>query len=314
VLPFLLRRLGYGVLVVVATAFLAFGGTRALRPELYEGTSWWEGVQADFDKVLSWDLGQVAFLYSHPTMEQLLRDGWQADVLFMLGIFAIGVPLGLAGGVWCANRRGRPSARLMEGVAMFFFCAPVYVVGLTLILLFAPPFAAIVGFKPLFELHTYIEPWKEPLTFLRTMAVPWVVTALPLAAVVLRLTVSSIADVMQEEYMRVALAKGLDERTAVRRHAAPAAYPIVAAFVSVSVPLIVTNMVLTEIVFNVPGVFSHFKVVIVGPDPLAPLPPGLLPDFPSLEIFAIYTAIFIVVGTIVADLVAERLDPKARRA
>lgn len=138
---------------------------------------------------------------------------------------------------------------------------------------------------------------------------PWIVTALPLAAVVLRLTVSSIAEVLQEEYMRTAVGKGLDERDAVRRHALPAAYLPVASFISVSVPLIVTNMVLTEIVFHVPGVFRYFTKAIEGP-----VPPGPAPDYESLQIFAIYAAIFIVVGTISAGYVVQRLDPEARTA
>ena len=306
-LVFLLRRLAWGVLVVAATALLAFGGIRALRPEIFPGVGWWEGVRADFDRVLSWELGDVGFTRSHPPMARLLGDGWVPDLLFLLGIFAIGVPAGIAGGIYCANRRGQWRARALEWLAMFFFCAPVYVIGLTLLLLFAPPFGTVLQFAPLFELNTYLNPWKEPVTFLRAMAVPWLVTAAPLAAVVLRMTVSSIAESMDEDYVRTARGKGLSREQAVRRHAAPAAYLPVASFVSVSVPLIVTNMVLTEIVFSIPGVFRYLKPALEGGNLRDPAP-----DYPSLQIFAIYTAIFIVVATILADMVATRLDPKIR--
>jgi peptide/nickel transport system permease protein len=147
------------------------------------------------------------------------------------------------------------------------------------------------------------------------MLVPWLVTAAPLAAICLRLTLSAVADVMQEEYMRTALGKGLTEREAVRRHAAPAAYLSVASFLSVSVPLVVTNMVLVEIVFNIPGVFRYLKKAIEPPPPGGEVAGGLAviaPDYASLQIFAIYAAIFIVLGTLVADLVAARLDPRVR--
>ncbi len=302
---FLLRRLAWGVVVVAATALIAFAGLRALRPELFEGVGLVEGVRADFRELLSWELKDQGFTQGR-TMEEILADGWLTDVYFMLGTLAIGIGGGFAAGVWCANRRGRPLARLLEALAMLALCTPVYVIGLTLLLLFAPPFG-IWEFPLLFELHTYVAPVENPITFLRAMAVPWVVTALPLGAIVLRLTLSAIADVMQEDYMRTAQGKGLSRRQAVRRHAAPAAYLPVASFVSVSVPLIVTNMVLTEIVFNVPGVFRYFKKAIEGP-----APPGPDPDYPSLQVFAIYAAVFIVIGTIIADYVVERLDPKAR--
>jgi peptide/nickel transport system permease protein len=305
VLVFLLRRLAWGVVVVAATALIAFAGLRALRPELFEGVGLVEGVRADFRELLSWELKDQGFTQGR-TMEEILADGWLTDVYFMLGTLAIGIGGGFAAGVWCANRRGRPLARLLEALAMLALCTPVYVIGLTLLLLFAPPFG-IWEFPLLFELHTYVAPVENPITFLRAMAVPWVVTALPLGAIVLRLTLSAIADVMQEDYMRTAQGKGLSRRQAVRRHAAPAAYLPVASFVSVSVPLIVTNMVLTEIVFNVPGVFRYFKKAIEGP-----APPGPDPDYPSLQVFAIYAAVFIVIGTIIADYVVERLDPKAR--
>ncbi len=302
---FLLRRLAWGVVVVAATALIAFAGLRALRPELFAGVGLVEGVRADFRELLSWELKDQGFTQGR-TMEEILADGWLTDVYFMLGTLAIGIGGGFAAGVWCANRRGRPLARLLEALAMLAFCTPVYVIGLTLLLLFAPPFG-IWEFPLLFELHTYVAPVENPITFLRAMAVPWVVTALPLGAIVLRLTLSAIADVMQEDYLRTAQGKGLSRREAVRRHAAPAAYLPVASFVSVSVPLIVTNMVLTEIVFNVPGVFRYVKRALTGLNALEPSP-----DYPSLQIFAIYAAVFIVIGTILADLVAARLDPKVK--
>lgn len=305
-LGFLLRRLAWGVVVVGATALIAYAGLRALRPELFEGTGLAEGVGSDFGKLLSWDLGHVTFLYDHRPMARVIADGWQADVFFMAGTLALGVTAGFAAGVYCANRRGRPVARALEWLGMVAFCTPVYVVGLGLLLLFAPPFG-VWEFEPLFELHAYLSPFEDPLTFLRVMLVPWIVTAAPLAAIVLRLTLSAIAESMQEEYLRTAEAKGLSRRDAVRRHAAPAAYLPVASFMSVSVPLVVTNMVLTEIVFNVPGVFRHFKKAIEGP-----VPPGPDPDYASLQTFAIYAAVFIVVGTILADLVAARLDPRVK--
>ena len=304
-LVFLLRRLGWGVVVVAATALIAFAGLRALRPELFAGVGLAEGVRADFDRLLSWEFAPVGFTRGR-TMGEIIADGWLTDVYFMAGTLLLGVGGGFAAGVWCANRRGRPLARLLEALAMVAFCTPVYVIGLLLLLAFAPPFG-LLEFPLLFELHVYVAPVENPVTFLRAMAVPWVVTALPLAAIVLRLTMSSIADARSEDFMRTARGKGLSERQSVRRHAGPAAYLPVASFVGVSIPLIVTNMVLTEIVFNVPGVFRHFKKAIEGP-----VPPGPVPDYPSLQIFAIYAAVFIVIGTILADFAAARLDPRIR--
>jgi peptide/nickel transport system permease protein len=306
-LPFILRRLAWAAVVVFATAVIAFGGIRALRPELFPGVGLLDGLRHDLSNVfLHWDLGSATFLYSHPLNTQVVRQGWWPDIWLLAGTFLIAVPAGLAGAVYCANRRGRPTARLIEWAAMFFFCTPVYVVGLTLILIFSPPFG-LWEVPVLFELHRYISPFEDPVTFFRAMLVPWLVTAAPLAAVVLRLALSAIAEVMEEDYIRTAQGKGLTRRDAVRHHAAPAAYLPVASLVSVSVPLVVTNMVLVEIVFNVPGVFRYFKKAIEGP-----VPPGPVPDYLSLQIYAIYAAVFIVIGTLIADLFVARLDPRIR--
>jgi ABC-type dipeptide/oligopeptide/nickel transport system permease component len=73
---------------------------------------------------------------------------------------------------------------------------------------------------------------------------------------------------------------------------------------------VITNMVLVEIVFNVPGVFRYFKRAIEGRPPFGNNEPT--PDYHSLQIYAIYAAIFIVIGTLLADLWVARLDPRIR--
>ena len=82
-----------------------------------------------------------------------------------------------------------------------------------------------------------------------------------------------------------------------------------AAYVGVSVPWIVTNAVLAEIVFSVPGNFRFIRKAVIGPDP-----PGPVPDYPSLQALAIYTSLFIIIATIVADIAVNALDPRIRGA
>jgi peptide/nickel transport system permease protein len=306
-LGFLIRRLFWAAVVVLATALLAFGGLRALRPEIFPGEPWLGGVRGDLQRVLiDQDFGHATFLAAQSPINGLVNRGIVVDVLFLAGTFVIGVTLGVSAGLWCASRPRSRTARALEWLAMFFFCTPVYVVGLTLLLLFAPPFG-IWEFEPLFELHQYIAPWEDPWTFARAMLVPYLVTAAPLAAVCLRLTLASTIEVLDEDYVRTARAKGLSHREAVRHHAGRSAYTPVAALMSVSMPVVVTNMVLTEIVFNVPGVFRYFKKAIEGIEP-----PGPVPDYNALQVFAIYAACFIVVATVLADFVLARLDPRIR--
>ena len=139
---------------------------------------------------------------------------------------------------------------------MVLYCAPVFFVGLLLLLAFNPTFGA-VPLPAFFDAYpVWASPWNHPWDWFRTLLVPWLVLAAPLGAMVLRLTLATAIETLDEDYVRTAYAKGLDSRSVIRRHAAPASYVTTASFVGVSIPLIVTNMVLVERVFAVPGFFA----------------------------------------------------------
>jgi peptide/nickel transport system permease protein len=112
---------------------------------------------------------------------------------------------------------------------------------------------------------------------------------------------------MGENYVRTATAKGLSRRQVVRRHAAPASYTTVASLISVSVPMVVTNIVFVEFVFSVPGFFRHLKRAL-GKAP--GWPPGV--DIPMLQAISLWAAVLIVVGSLLAELALARLDPRIR--
>jgi peptide/nickel transport system permease protein len=309
VVGYLLRRLVWAVAIVVLVAVFAYGGIRALRPELYEGDTLVGGVAGDLHKLfIDRDFGRFCFMVGCPSANDIVGRCWTIDVMLILGTLVFGIAGGVAGGVWCATRPRSLAARFLEGTSTVLFCVPVYVVGFGLLLLFAPPFG-LFPFQPLFELHLYISPFHEPVTFLRAMLIPWLVTAAPLAAVCLRLTLASIVEVEHEDYVRTALAKGLSREQTIRRHAAPSAYVPVASYVGAAMPLVVANMVLVEVVFNVPGVFRFVRKAVSGPDP-----PGPNPDYEALQTISIYAAVFIVLSTLLADIALAYLDPRVRTA
>ena len=94
---------------------------------------------------------------------------------------------------------------------------------------------------------------------------------------------------MGEDYVRTARAKGLPHRLVVRRHAGPPTYVSVASLFGASAPLMVTNMVLVEYVFSVPGFFRHTKRAL-GQAP--GWPPTI--DYPTLQAIALWASVLIV--------------------
>jgi peptide/nickel transport system permease protein len=205
----------------------------------------------------------------------------------------------LAGGAFCAARNGTLAARALEAFAMVVLCTPVYLVGLASLLLFSPEF----GYVPLpafFDPHVYEPLTEDPWNWLRGLAVPWIVVGGPLAAMCLRMTRSAVVDAMHEDYMRTAVAKGLTRRRVFRAHGLPVAYAPVASMTSVTIPLMVSNVVLVEQVFSVPGTFGSATDAVANG------------DFPVLQALAIVGGVLVVAGGVAVDLVLALADPRIR--
>jgi peptide/nickel transport system permease protein len=117
-------------------------------------------------------------------VSDLVLQGLPADLWLLTGALVFGIAAGLAGGVFCAARPGTISSRAMQGAAAFFLCAPVYVVGMTLLLTMGSGIAiSHVGVIP----TSYVPFGHSPSRWFGSLVVPWIVLGLPLAAVCLRM-------------------------------------------------------------------------------------------------------------------------------
>jgi peptide/nickel transport system permease protein len=305
-------RLVWAALTFVAVAALTYLTPRLLRPDFYPGQGVASGVARDLERLLlHFDLGRAWLWPGSPKISGMLARNYAADLWLLGGAMVIGVGGGVAGGLWCASRRRSVGSRALEASAMVLYCTPVYVVGLLLVLAFNPT----VGTWPLpafFEAEPiWASPWREPWDWFRTLLVPWLVLAAPLGAMVLRLTLATAIETLDEDYVRTAYAKGLGPRTVIRRHAAPASYVTTASFVGVSIPLIVTNMVLVERVLSVPG-FFRFTWKALGH--VEPIDRSIhARDYPMLQALTLWGAVLIIVSSLVLDAVMHRLDPRIRR-
>jgi peptide/nickel transport system permease protein len=307
VLAFLARRLLLGFGVVVLTAFFAYGGYRYLRNDSppYDGP-WahdtWEQLKAFF---VHRDFGQACSFAGCPSIRDLFNRGWQADLWMLGGSVGFGAAAGIKGGLWCAAHPRSLRSRTLEAASMVLLCAPPFVVGYGLLLLFEPTFGHFKA--PLFfDVHVYQEPYENPWDFFRAMLVPWLVAGAPIFAVCLRITLGTAIEATGEDYMRTAEAKGLSFRQMIGLHARPATYPTVFAFIGTSSALIVTNVLITQSVFSVPGFLVHTRRAFKPP------PPGSPPDEVLLQAEAVWGAVLIVGLAIISDLLVMAKDPRVR--
>jgi len=314
VIGFLLRRLFFAAGTLVLTAFFAYGSIRLLRPEIYSDYAPVHGLFFDVDRaLLHLDFGGACMFDGCPPIKRLWLDGIWADLLLLAGGVAFAIAFGVLGGLWCASRRRTRSARALEGVASVLYCTPVYVVGFGVLLLFAPAYG-LVELPWFFEPNSYAPPLENPWDFVRSMILPWLIVGAPLGAAILRLTLALSVDTMGEDYVRTAAAKGLAHAKVVRRHAGPPTYVSVASLLGASAPLMITNMVLVEYVFGVPGFFRHLKRAL-GQAPgwgVATKRGVPLIDIPTLQALALWASVLIVVLGLLADLAIMRLDPRIR--
>ena len=293
-------RLAGGIWVVVAATACAWLLFHLLRPELFAGeTGSLPHRFAHFldRSFLHFDFGRSQSGSRRPVAE-LIREGVPADVSLLAGGLAVGLLGGILGALICARRPRGLVSRGLQTVALVGMAAPVYVVGLSALLLFGQEIGR-VSFLHVVPLR-YVELGDSPTGWLGALIVPWLVLGLPLAAMCLRVMLGEMVEVEGEDYVRAARAKGLTERTIRRRHVAPAALAPTAMLASASMPLLLTNVVLVERVFSVPGVFRDFTLAI-----------GTANITLILGATAVGAA-YIAATTILFDVFLHWLDPRVR--
>ena len=298
---FVLGRVLSVVVVVVGVTGLTWLAVNALRPDLRAGDDRFiliglvDYLQSAF---LHFDFG-VSRTGSNREVQDLIRQGLPADISLLAGGLAVGLLTGIAGGAYCAARPGSFPARALETAAALFMCAPVYVVALLSLLLFGAGLGMVAS-SGLAIPTTYTSFRDSPLGWAGSLLVPWIVLGLPLAGVCLRMMRASMNEVMEEDYLRTARAKGLSMRTVVRRHAVPSAVAPVFSLTGVTMPIVITNLVLIEQVFSVPGVFTGMRRGISAG------------DFDLLFGLTAVAAGLVAVSSLVTDLVLAWLDPRVR--
>jgi peptide/nickel transport system permease protein len=222
-----------------------------------------------------------------------------ATISLTVGAVALWVLLGVIIGVISAIRRGTIFDRAAMGLALVAISAPVYWLGLVALYLFAPD----VG---LFKLSfvggsgSYQPLTESPSQWLQSMILPWCVLAASFAAVYARVLRGSLLDVIGEDYIRTARAKGVPERTVVRRHAIRSAVTPVVTLLGLDIGILLGGAILTETVFNVPG---------IGRLAVNAIQTGNLPIIQGTVLFG---AFFIIVASLVVDVVYALLDPRVR--
>ena len=248
----------------------------------------WEGGPLNF--------GTSIFQNNLPVRE-IIFDRLPATIFLVTGAVVLWIAIALPVGVVSAVKRRSALDRTTMITTLAFISAPVFWLGLVALYLFAQDVGVISIFPG-------IGSYNDAETFPAkawALLLPWIVLALATAAIYARYVRSQMIDVMSEDYIRTARAKGLGERRVILRHGLRSAITPVVTLLGLDIGILLAgNAILTESVFNIPGVGREI-VSAIGQS-----------DYELIQGIVLFGAFFIVTFNLLVDILYAYLDPRVR--
>jgi peptide/nickel transport system permease protein len=241
--------------------------------------------------LLRGDLGESFFFKAEVTelIGQRVGPTLALATVTMIITVLIAVPLG----VIAAYKHGSWIDRLVMAFSVIGFSVPVFVLGYLLIYLFA------IELK-LFPVQGYRSIADGFGPFIYRLILPGVTLSVIYIALIARITRASVLDVLGEDYIRTAYAKGLTNRVVLMRHALRnAAVPIITV-IGIGVALLIGGVVVTESVFNIPGLGRLTVDAVLGR------------DYPTIQaVILLFSFVYVLINLLI-DLAYTFLDPRIR--
>ncbi len=262
----------------------------------------WLGVYPDDDEgnkfsgVLQGDFGESFLNRGESVTDRLARTLPVTGELMILS-FIFAVVLGIPPGVLSAIRPGTPADVVARLTSVAWLSVPNFYLAILVIAFGSTWFGWL---PPNFGTGEAVGFFADPVQNLKTFFFPSLVLSLGIAAVIMRLTRSSMLEVMRNDYVRTAWSKGLRERTVVWRHALKNAMIPVLTIIGLQVGALIGGSVLIESVFALNGMGRYLLESVIGRDLLV-----------VQSLVLIFAVVFVLINLIV-DVSYAWLDPRIR--
>ncbi|MFI5628266.1 ABC transporter permease [Streptomyces sp. NPDC051664] len=220
---------------------------------------------------------------------QMILTKLPATASLAIGAFVLWIVLGVGTGLLSVWRRGRATERLLTGLTLAGMATPVFVVGLLLIIVFCSALQVL-------PFPDYVPLTENPEQWAWNLLLPWASLALVSAAPYARMTRASMLETLAEDHVRTFRAYGVSERKLVGRHALRGALGPVIALGALDIGSMFGGAVLTESLFNIPGVGRELVDAVKNVD--LPVVVGLV----------LVTGFFVVLANAVADILQAMAD------
>jgi peptide/nickel transport system permease protein len=315
VTAYLLRRLGTSIIVLIGISIFIYLLLHSIFPSPARDVL---GLRANNAQIAAWNASHG---FSRPVVEQYLSYmngilhgnlGYSySDNQTVASLFAervarsaylsgmglvLAVIIALPLGIFQAAKRNSLGDSALTSLAFILYSMPVFALGLILIQVFALSFP-LLSFEASqsTSIWTVIGDW-------RGMLLPILTLTLISVALFSRYMRSSSIDVLAQDYIKVARAKGLPERLVLMRHMVRNASLPMITLIGLSLPALLAGNLITEYLFNFQGLGLLFFESLGKA------------DYPVLLAYTLVGAVFVVVGNLVADIALTVADPRIRLA
>ena len=214
-------------------------------------------------------------------------------VSLAIGAAVIWLISGITIGVISALKRGSIFDRLSMGIALAGVSLPIFFTGLVSLELFSYHWQ-------IFPNVQFVPFSQNPLLWARNLVLPWITLAFLYAALYARLTRSGMLETMNEDYIRTARAKGLQERTVIFKHALRAALTPILTIFGMDIGLLIGGAVLTEVTFSLHGL-GLFTIEAINNQ-----------DFPEIMGVVMLASFFVIIANMIVDIFYAVVDPRVR--
>jgi peptide/nickel transport system permease protein len=243
--------------------------------------------------------GNLGYDYYHgESVNSIIAQAFPITLSLVIGAAVLWFSIGVLSGVASAVRPRSFLDRLLTMTALFFYSMPSFVLGVLLLdlLYYQLSVHGLHWFPP----SGYTSPSQGIFSWAHDLILPWVTLALVSAAAYTRLTRTSMLDVMSEDYIRTARAKGLRESRVTFRHGLRAALAPVITQLGIDTGTLFGGAVVTEVVFGLPGLGYTAVQAITNQ------------DLPVIIGVVIVTSAAVVTANLLVDIGYAMLDPRVR--
>ena len=233
----------------------------------------------------------------HACVTDLIGEALPVTFSLAIGAIVMWLALGIGLGILAARFRGRIVDRLSTIFVLIGTSLPTFLTGLILLV-----FVVIRwGLIP-FPSGNYTSFFENPFEWAQILFLPWLTLAFAYAALYTRFVRSSVIDTSNEDYIRIARAKGLSEGVILGKHTLRAALAPIATMAGLDFAGLLGGAILTESVFNLPGL-GRLAISAVTKY-----------DLPIIVATTLLAAFIVVIMNLIVDILYAYIDPRVRVA